>query len=194
MNAVKVTCIAIFFLVFSVSSILASSVSMRISGPGTINDSTIKAGEKVSVDIYVANDSVFKGYSLGFTVKSPTIKTIVHVADSGNGLNDYGDIKGYNGWDDLSIWDFGGVFVVERDWDGELPEILGFGGLCIKKNYEPHDLAKVLSFEMIVPDTGEITVDSSFFSPGGIWMFSAPPPARAEEPDWLGPYTFKVVK
>ena len=194
MNAVKVMCTAIFFLAFGVSSVLASSVSMKISGPGAVNDSTIKAGEKVSVDIYIANDSVFKGYSLGFTVKSPTIKTVVHVADSGNGLNDRGDIKGYNGWDDKSIWDFGGVFVVERDWDGELPEVLGFGGLSIKKIYEPHELAKVLSFEMIVPDTGVITIDSSFFPPGGTWMFSAPPPARTEEPDWLGPYTFKVIK
>jgi len=193
-NAVKVMCTAIFFLAFGVSSVLASSVSMKISGPGAVNDSTIKAGDTVSVDIYIANDSVFKGYSLGFTVKSPTIKTVVHVVDSGNGLNDRGDIKGYNGWDDKSIWDFGGVFVVERDWDGELPEVLGFGGLSIKKIYEPHELAKVLSFEMIVPDTGVITIDSSFFPPGGTWMFSAPPPARTEEPDWLGPYTFKVIK
>jgi len=187
-------CTAIFFLAFGVSSVLASSVSMKISGPGAVNDSTIKAGDTVSVDIYIANDSVFKGYSLGFTVKSPTIKTVVHVVDSGNGLNDRGDIKGCNGWDDKSIWDFGGVFVVERDWDGELPEVLGFGGLSIKKIYEPHELAKVLSFEMIVPDTGVITIDSSFFPPGGTWMFSAPPPARTEEPDWLGPYTFKVIK
>lgn len=194
MNAVKVMCTAIFFLAFGVSSVLASSVSMKISGPGAVNDSTIKAGDTVSVDIYIANDSVFKGYSLGFTVKSPTIKTVVHVVDSGNGLNDRGDIKGYNGWDDKSIWDFGGVFVVERDWDGELPEIVGFGGLSIKKIYEPHELAKVLSFEMIVPDTGVITIDSSFFPPGGTWMFSAPPPGLTEEPDWLGPYTFKVIK
>ncbi len=194
MNAVRVMCTALFFLAFGVSSALASSVSMKISGPGAVNDSTIKVGEKVTVDIFIVNDTVFRGYSLGFTVKSPTIKTIVHVVDSGNGLNDSGDIKGYNGWDDKSIWDFGGVFVVERDWDGELPELLGFGGLCIKKRYEPHELAKVLSFEMIVPETGEITIDSSFFPPGGTWMFSSPPPGRTEEPDWLGPYTFKVVK
>jgi hypothetical protein len=187
-------CTVFFFLAFGVSSVLAGSVSMKISGPGAVNDSTIKAGEQVSVDIYIANDTIFKGYSLGFAIKSPTIKTVVHVVDSGNGLNDRGDIKGYNGWDDKSIWDFGGVFVVERDWDGELPEILGFGGLSIKKLYEPHELAKVLSFELIIPDTGVITIDSSFFPPGGTWMFSAPPPGRTEEPDWLGPYTFKVIK
>lgn len=194
MNALKVVCTALFFLTFGVSSALASSVSMGISGPGAVNDSTIKVGEKVSVDIFIANDTIFKGFSIGFTVKSPTIKSVVHVVDSGKGLNDGGDIKGYNGWNDKSIWDFGGVFAVERDWDGELPELLGFGGLCVKKKYESHDLAKVLSFEMIVPEAGEIIIDSSFFPPGGTWMFSSPPPGRAEEPDWMGPYTFKVVK
>jgi len=169
-------------------------VSMKLSGPGAVNNSTIKAGENVLVDIYIANDTFFTGFSLGFTVKSPMIKNIIHVIDSGNGLNENGDIKGYNGWQDKSIWDFGGVFTVEHDWDGELPEVLGFGGLCIEKQYLPHDLMKVLSFEMIVPDTGLITVDSSFFPPGGRWIFLAPPPGQTEEPNWLGPYTFKVVK
>lgn len=194
MNAVKVWSLAIVFLVICLSSSMAASVSMKISGPGMVNDSTIKVGEKVSVDIYIANDTIFTGFSLGFSIKSPTIKSITHVSDSGNGLNDNGDIKGHNGWEDKSIWDFGGVFAVERDWDGELPELLGFGGLCVKKDYEPHDLAKVLSFEIIVPDTGMITIDSSFFPPGGRWMFSAPPPGPAGEPDWAGPYTFKAVK
>ncbi len=194
MSAVKITCTVALFLVFCISSTMAGSVSMKISGPGAVNDSTIKAGENVLVDIYVANDSAFTGFSLGFKVKSPTIKSINHVADSGKGLNDNGDIKGYNGWQDKSVWDFGGVFAVERGWDGQLPDTLGFGGLCIKKKYEPHDLAKVLSFEMIVPDTGVLVIDSSFFPPGGRWLFSAPPPGPAEEPDWLGPYTFKVIK
>jgi hypothetical protein len=64
-------CTALFFLAFGVSSILASSVSMKISGPGAVNDSTIKVGEKVTVDIFIVNDTVFRGYSLGFTVKRP---------------------------------------------------------------------------------------------------------------------------
>ncbi len=176
------------------SSAAATSISMKISGPGAVNDSTIKAGEEVSVDLYIANDTVFTGFSIGFTIKSPSIKSITHIPDSGNGLNENGDIKGYNGWEDKSIWDFGGIFAVERDWDGQLPELLGFGGLCIKKDYLPHKLAKVLSFDMIVPDTGMITIDSSFFPPGGRWMFSAPPPGRAEEPQWGGPYSFRVIK
>jgi len=193
MNAVKVWCLAVVFLVVGVSFSTATSVSMKISGPGAVNDSTIQAGKEVSVDIYVVNDTVFSGFSLGFSIKSPAIKSITHVPDSGNGLNENGDIKGHNGWQDKSIWDFAGILVVERNWDGKLPELLGFGGLCIKKDYLPHDLVKVLSFEIIVPEAGMITIDSSFFPPGGKWMFAASP-GPAEVPKWGGPYTFKVIK
>ncbi len=194
MKMLKLLSAAAVLMVFGVGSALAGSVGMKISGPGAVNDSTIKAGDTVTVDIYIANDTTFTGFSLGFKIVSKDIKKVVHVADSGNGLNDLGDIKGHNGWNDKSIWDFGGVFAVERDWDGELPETLGFGGLCVKQKYTPHEKMKVLSFDMIVPDTGTITIDSSFFPPGGRWLFSAPPPGPAEEPDWLGPYTFQVAK
>ncbi len=193
MNAVKVWCLAVVFLVVGVSFSTATSVSMKISGPGAVNDSTIQAGKEVSVDIYVANDTVFSGFSLGFSIKSPAIKSITHVPDSGNGLNENGDIKGYNGWEDKSIWDFAGILVVERNWDGKLPELLGFGGLCIKKDYMPHDLVKVLSLDIIVPEAGMITIDSSFFPPGGKWMFAASL-GPTEGPKWGGPYTFKVIK
>ncbi len=194
MKALKWLLAAAALAIWGAGSVWAGSVGIKISGPGAVNDSTIKAGEKVSVDIYVANDTVFTGFSLGFKLVSPTIKEIIHVADSGNGLNDRGDVKGHNGWEDKSVWDFGGVFAVETDWDGKLPDLLGFGGLCIKQKYEPHEMKKVLSFDMIVPEAGPITIDSAFFPPGGAWLFSAPPPGGAEQPDWLGPYNFTVVK
>jgi len=121
----------------------ATSISMKLSGEGVVNDSTVKAGTPVSVDIYIENDSLFTGFSFGFTVTSPDIKNVIHVADSGNGLNKGGDIKGFNGWQDASIWNFGGVYAVERDWDGSLPDMIGFGGLCIQQEYSPHDIQKV---------------------------------------------------
>ncbi len=194
MNMRKLLVMTILLLVFGISSGWSSGISLKISGPGAVNDSTIKAGEKVSVDIYVANTDIYTGFSFGFKILSPTIKNIVHVTDSGNGLNERGDIKGYNGWNDKSIWDFGGVFPVECDWDGILPDTLGFGGLCVKKEYTPHDMMKVLSFEIIVPDAGKLTIDSSYFPPGGRWMFAPSPPGNIEEPKWYGPYIFNVVK
>ena len=168
----------------------ATSINMKISGPGAVNDSTIAAGKKVSFDIYVENKGQFKGFTMGFEISSKDIKTAIHAADKGNGLNKNGDIKGYNGWNDRSIWDLGGVYIVERSWDGNLPDIIGFGGISKTKPYMPHKADKKLSFDMIFNETGTIVVDSSFFPPTGKWMY-APPNTT---PSWGGPYKFKVQK
>ena len=170
--------------------VMATSVGVKISGPGAVNDSTIKAGQNVNFDIYFNNDTEWRGFSLGFKFASPNIKTVVHVADSGNGLNKRGDVKGFNSWQDKSIWDLGGVYVVESDWNGKLPELLGFGGICVKQRYKPHDTQKNLSVTMRFNDPGKITVDSSYFPPTGKWLFASP----NYKPKWNGPYKFTVVK
>lgn len=168
----------------------AASVSLGLSGPGAVNDSTIKVGEKVSIDIILENDSVYAGFTLGFSLSSPDIAEVIHVADTAGGANERGDVKGYGGFEDRSIWDLAGLFVVERDWDGKLPDLLGFGGVCVKQRYNAHEKGKRMSFDLIVPEAGTLVIDSAFFPPGGNWMYSPP----AHEPDWDGPYNFKVVK
>lgn len=168
----------------------ATSVSMKLSGPGVVDATTIKAGKPVTVDIYIENDKTRSGFAVGFKLSSLGISKIVHVADSGNGLNPAGDIKGYNGWNDGSIWDMGGVYVAERDWDGTLPELIGFGGISVHKSYEPTPETKCLSIDLLFNETGTIVIDSSFFPPTGAWMF-APPSHKAA---WGGPYRFKVVE
>jgi hypothetical protein len=166
-------------------------VSVKVSGPGVVNDSTLKANEKVSVDIYFDNDTIWKGFSLGFKLVSMDIKHVVHVVDSGKGVNERGDIKAFNGWQDNSVWDFGGLYVVERDWDGKLPDLLGFGGVSVKRHFGPtKESQKNLSFDIIISEPGTLVVDSAFYPPGGKWMFSLP----SYTPKWAGPYRFKVVK
>ncbi len=194
MKLIKILVLSLFGVLFFNSFGYTGQVQVKISGKGAVNDSTIKAGEPVSMDIYIENDSLFTGFSLGFALTSPDIKKVIHVSDKGNGLNKNGDVKGYNGWQDKSIWNYGGVFVVERDWDGKLPELLGFGGLCIQREYKPHKLQKCLSFDLIIPTPGTITVDSSFYPPGGTWLFAAPKPGATQTPQWGGPYTYKVIK
>ncbi|RKX25450.1 MAG: hypothetical protein DRP47_09805 [Candidatus Zixiibacteriota bacterium] len=194
MNILKVLGISAVLIVVMTSLSLAGSISMKLSGPGAVNESTIKAGEPVSVDIYIANDSIYTGFSFGFSIVSKEIKNIIHVTDSGNGLNKNGDINGYNGWEDNSIWNFGGVFAVETDWDGTLPELIGFGGLCVQQEYKPHEIHKCLSFDIIFPEPGIVVIDSAFYPPGGRWLFAGPVSSSSHEPDWGGPYKFKVVK
>lgn len=176
--------------VLAVGSVLAqkAAVTLAISGPGAVNDSTIKAGQPVDLDIYCANDKDRTGFSLGFAIKSPSIKSIKHVADS-TGMNETGNIKGHNAWDGKVVFDFD-IGANEIDWDGKLPDLVGFWGLCIKRVLPPLESTKAFSIRVIVPDTGILVVDSSYFPPAGSWLYA--PPAHA--PAWSGPYSFKVVK
>jgi len=181
--------VALLALALIAGSSMAASISLKLSGPGAVNDSTIRVGDTVLVDIYWTNDKPRRGFTVGFEISSKDIKNVLHVSDSGKGLNKNGDVKGYNGWEDKSIFDVTGVMIPEVDWDGELPDVLGFGGAVAKQRYNAHEEMKCLSFEMIVPETGTLTVDSSFWPPGGYWKFGS-----GEKPEWTGPYHFKVVE
>ena len=182
-------------MIVAVASVGATGISLKLSGPGAVNDSTIKAGETVSVGILIENDTIFTGFTMGFKITSPDLSSVVHVADKGNGLNEAGDIKGFNGWQDESVWDFNGVWVRETNWDGELPDTLGFGGLAVKKNYTAHKTEKKLSFDIMVHQAGTLIIDSSFYPPGGKWLFSAPARIGVSlSPNWGGPYKYNVVK
>ena len=181
--------------VFLVSSVMGATVMVKLSGPGAVDESTIRVGQPVSVDFYIENDTVYTGFTMGFKVTSPDIKSVEYLADTASGINKRGTIKGHNGWQGKEVWDLGGVYVVDTAFTGVLPDTLGFGGLCVKHRYTAHKSEKKLSFDMIVPTAGTIVVDSSFFPPGGKWLFSAP--ARLGEsvaPIWAGPFKFKVIK
>lgn len=186
----------VIFAAFSVQAGSGASVALKLSGEGAVNDSTIKAGTPVAIDVYMTNDTARQAFTLGFKFVSKSIKTLIHpAADSAapNRIetNKRGDVRGFEGWQDKSIWDFGGVYVVEKDWDGVMPELLGFGGIAVKQGLQP--IAKptrILSINLVVPDTGRFVVDSAFYPPGGAWLIT--PPSVA--PKWSGPYSFKVVK
>ncbi|HVP07280.1 MAG TPA: hypothetical protein VMS71_05505 [Candidatus Acidoferrum sp.] len=165
-----------------------SVVTAKVSGPGAINDSTIKAGQLVDIDIYFSNDKARKGFEIGFKLSSPDITEVKHVPDSGFEM--FPDIKGYNGWQDNSIWDLRGVMLSKQsDWDGKLPDWIGMGGVTVKQRFQAQESKKVLSFNIIVPDPGTLVVDSTWFPPSMSWKY-----ADNEKPDWKGPYKFKVVK
>lgn len=185
-------------LVFAASG-WASSFTLKVSGPGAVNDSTIKAGEKVSIDVYFTTKDTLKAFSCGYKIYSKDIKSITHVKDTSSGLNAEGDIRGWNGWEDKSRWDFGGVWPAMKNWDGELPDTLGFAGAVVKKKYAPHPSTKVLSFAIMAPTEGTLMVDTTFYPPGGSWKVVLAPTIPGEKPKddkpiWKGPYKFKVVK
>lgn len=195
MSKMKLALITIGCCAVLMSTALATSVKMKLSGPGKVNDSTIKAGQKVDLDIYLTNDSTHLGISIGFKLTSPdnSIKTVIHPVDSGKGLNGFnGDIKGFGPYADRTIFDLLNQ-VVPTDWDGKLPDLMGILTCGFKKSWEPMPETKAYSIELIVPDAGILKVDSAFFPPGGTWLVTKKN-AAAAAPAWGGPYKFKVVK
>jgi hypothetical protein len=174
------------------ASAFAASISVSISGKGAVNDSTVVSGEPFSVDVFMVNDKIQRGFTIGFKLNSEDIKNFVHVADSGKGLNEKGDIKGHNGWQDKSIWDLNGVFIVETNWDGNFPDTIGFGGVCVKQQYSPHEKMKCMSMDLMVPTEGTFVIDSSFWPPSGIWIFAGEN-QTSSVPTWKGPHKVKVV-
>jgi len=190
MTKLRVLFIAVLALCLGAGMVTAATITLKVSGEGAANDSTIIAGKPVSVDFWWENDKDGRrGFTTGFRVFSEDIKKIIHVADSGNGLNDQGDIKGHNGWEGTEVWDFAGMWTPLPDWDGNLPDTIGFGATTVHKRYMKHPNQKVLSFEIIVPETGTLRIDSTFTRPGGYWKF-----VNDEKPVWTGPYAFKVIK
>lgn len=197
MTRIKVAIGAILLSALFTSAAMATSVSMKISGPGRVNDSTIKAGQKVSLDLYLANDSAHMGLSIGFKISSPdgSIKTIVHSVDTTvKGVQgSKGDIIGYNGFEDKSRFDLLNQAVLS-DWDGKLPDVMGFMMHVFKKRWEQMPETKAFSIEFMVPDAGLLKVDSSFFPPAGRWIATTEAAIVSDVPKWGGPYKFKVVK
>lgn len=182
----------VFAVLFVCGTAFGTTISLSISGKGAINDSTIAAGEPVSLDLYFENERVHRGFTMGFKMVSDDIKKIVHVSDSGNGVNPNGDFKAYNGWQDKSIWDMNGIYLVECDWNGILPDTIGLGGICVKQSYKPHEKKKCLSFDIMVPTTGTFVFDSCFFPPSGIWVLVGDD-NEGYPPIWGGPFKISVV-
>ncbi len=170
------------------------AIALKLSGKGVVNDSTVKAGEPFSVDIYFANDKHVRGFTAGLKVSSADIKTITHPSDSGKGINENGDIKGYNGWQDNSIWDLTGLKVAKTDWDGTLPDVAGFLASAMKKTFDPQGMTKNLSMDLVVSEPGTLVIDSCFYPPSNSWKFITTDNRQGMKALWKGPYHFKVVK
>jgi hypothetical protein len=199
MTTMRVICAAVLVLCLTAVVAMAAEtdVLLKISGPGAVDSTTIKAGQPVSFDFYFANNKDHgRGFTTGFCIKSKDIKKIVHAADKSGGLSESGDIKGYNGWETAGIWDLGGVYIPRPDWDGNLPDTMAFAGAVVKKLYNKHPLLKVLSWNLVINEPGQLVVDSCFVRPGSAWQIVHADSTGLviSAPGWKGPYIFNVVK
>lgn len=185
---------------FTSTNVQATTISMKLSGPGVVNDSTVKAGQKVSLDIYSENNEEWQGITFTFKMTSPTIKKVEFPSDS-TGINERGNVHGFNGWQDKSIWDLF-VKVPEYELNGELPEVFGVGAAVVKNKYKSHPKQKILSFDVRFTETGAVIIDSTSIpgNGGSVWKVARSPRVtpvgkESQEPvKWNGPVRFKVVK
>jgi len=189
MSKTGILTLTLLALMLIAGSSMAGSIAVKLSGPGAVNDSTIKAGENVFFDLYWANDTIRKGFMVGFELSSEDIGEVIHVFDSTGGLNNNGDVKGHNGFENKSIFDLFGIKAPEVDWNGKLPDVIGMGGVVVKQRYRPHEEMKCISWELIVPTPGTLSIDSTFWAPGGYWKYD-----NGELPQWGGPYYFTVIE
>lgn len=173
-----------------------TGVKITISGEGVVNDSTIKVGKPVTVEVHFANDTTRSVFTTGFKMTSDDVKTIKHVKDDNSIFLDSVWVGGYNGFQDKTIWDMTGLRVVPIDWDGNMPELIGFGGVAVRQGLPKQDFTKQFSWDFIAEQTGTIVIDSSFYPPRNRWIFATPERAGGEpvEPDWYGPYTITVIE
>jgi hypothetical protein len=169
------------------------SAQIILSGPGVIDDTTIAAGQPVTLEFHLTNDQNRRGLSMGFEISSDDIEKIVHVADSGNGMTPLGDIKAYNGFETNQYFDLKGLWININAWSGDLPDTVGFAGLNLRTVYPPHPLMKAFTCDIMVPTPGTLVVDSTFCRPGITWK-AFDMEEKEEYPTWHGPYNFKVVQ
>lgn len=199
-SALLLTGAILIFGGLSSTNLQATTISMKLSGPGVVNDSTVKAGQKVSLDIYSENNEEWGGISFTFKMTSPTIKKVEFPSDS-TAINERGNAHGFNGWQDKSIWDMFVKFP-EYEVNGQLPEVFGVGALVVKNKYKPHPKQKILSYDVRFTEAGSVTIDSTSIpgSGGSLWKVARSPRVtpvgkESQEPvKWTGPVRFKVVK
>ncbi len=155
------------------------------------------------VDGLYATDSIYAGIPITFHIRftNNTSKTILA---STCGLKVYSPdgIKwdttyGYRDEETMpsSVYD-GGHFINTFSLTGSGADTVGFGGFKIKGTGMPDGFDKVVYYVQIGPiakkySGKKICVDSTFYPPGGAWLWSLP--QESFQPTWYGPYCYTVV-
>ena len=173
------------------SDSLVSALRLEVSGEGAIGKDKIKSGVPFMIDVYASNGGDQSGFTVGFEFTGKDgLKSVVHVFDKDADSATYhlSSISAYNGFEDRSIWDLGGLQRRVDSWDGNLPDSALVGGISMNNVWKATAEKKYFSFEMIAVGSGTLCIDSAYIPPGGAWMFAPGP-----NPVWEGPYCFKVI-
>ncbi|MFQ6008884.1 MAG: FG-GAP-like repeat-containing protein, partial [Candidatus Zixiibacteriota bacterium] len=150
---------------------------------GQVGNDSIAIGAvtfKLRVTVTATSDTVI-GFTNGFRVYSPDGATWgVPLGDTIPGLHDYFDYT---------------VVINYFSADGSGADTIGFGGYSFFGAGWPPGYDTVPFSITIHPDSADtsktICLDSSWFPPGGDWLWVSYPGGSAE-PDWSGPHCFTI--
>ena len=155
----------------------ANQVDLQVSG---FMQDTLRVGVPTNLDIYIENDYVLGGMSLGFKVWSPD-----GAFWRWNDVGGLGDITGCvttvlsSRLGDGSVFDLTGFLVTEDDVDGTSPDIIMCGGVALSAGLPTGPLEHMYSMQFIPracdwPDIRTICIDSAFVPPSGAFVFVGP--------------------
>jgi hypothetical protein len=132
-----------------------------------------------SLDIYIENDVVLGGMSLGFKIWCPVKLTYAQLPES------YGPEPG-NGWLVINpgsrldppdhAFDMTGLLISEQNVDGLLHDTVLFGGVALMRGLQPGPLEKMFSIYFTAQPTmwcaGYLCIDTAFVPPAGDFIFT----------------------
>lgn len=187
-------CVAVLTLALA-NSANAQQVIAKVGGDGVVGADSVKAGAPFTIDIWMENGGVQKGFTLGFALSGKNgLKSISHGWSSkptDSAFNPTSNILAFNGFEDASIWDMGKLMKKVTSWDGNLPDTTLIGGVSMNKSWEKNEMTHYVSFAVQANEAGTICVDSAYVAPGGAWLFAGA--ESSGPPKWDGPYCFTVV-
>ncbi|HOD66770.1 MAG TPA: hypothetical protein PLR32_00550 [candidate division Zixibacteria bacterium] len=154
---------------------------------GLVADGQIQAGKKITFHLRFTNKTGLPvaGFANGFRVYSPDGATWGTTVADTTGLMPKGLMDG-------------GMFITTFGISGSGADTVGFGGFRILKDGLPDGWSDVPATITIGPIPASmvgktVCLDQSFFPPGGYWLWSLEDQVE-NEPDFGGPYCFKIVK
>ena len=135
---------------------------------------TLRIGVAAALDIYMANDYILGGLTLGIQVWADGDAAWSWEGGHAHGASGYVSSE-YGRMGDGSVFDMTGLLITEQDIDGLARDTILAGGVALMVGMPTGDLEHQYSYHFI-PDgesdpAGHICFDSAFVPPAGPWAF-----------------------
>jgi len=153
-------------------------IDIAADGSTTAVD-TMLSGHDYQVRIWIENDATIMAMTMGFLLMSGDGAAWQWQSQSSG----YGPsaaitvVSGCRMYPPDSIWNFGGLYVIEKDFNGASPDSILLGGVNshVGRGLSPGSLQHMVSFHFkaLAPGSSMATlcIDTSFIPPAGFWKW-----------------------